>query len=216
MTITSPLDKIVRDIRGNIMFAFLKGNIEKKDIDRIAIDVNGVGYEVLMPAGDVERLEIGQNVKIHTFTDIKEGYIGIFGFLEEEALSVFEKLKKVSGIGSKTALGVLAHMSPSEVCVSIANEDSTLLSKIPGVGPKTAARIILELKDKILKDDSIKLTKITSKKETTNISKNEAVLALKVLGYTTSQINEAIDEIDIEDLKVEEIIKRVLSTINKR
>ena len=193
LTITSPLDKIVRDIRGNIMFAFLKGNIEKKDIDRIAIDVNGVGYEVLMPAGDVERLEIGQNVKIHTFTDIKEGYIGIFGFLEEEALSVFEKLKKVSGIGSKTALGVLAHMSPSEVCVSIANEDSTLLSKIPGVGPKTAARIILELKDKILKDDSIKLTKITSKKETTNISKNEAVLALKVLGYTTSQINEAID-----------------------
>lgn len=198
------------------MFAFLKGNIEKKDIDRIAIDVNGVGYEVLMPAGDVERLSIGEFVKIHTFTDIKEGYIGIFGFLEEEALSVFEKLKKVSGIGSKTALGVLAHMSPSEVCVSIANEDSTLLSKIPGVGPKTAARIILELKDKILKDDSIKLTKIASKKETTNVSKNEAVLALKVLGYTTSQINEAIDEIDIEGLKVEEIIKKVLGTINKR
>ena len=198
------------------MFAFLKGNIEKKDIDRIAIDVNGVGYEVLMPAGDVERLSVGEFVKIHTFTDIKEGYIGIFGFLEEEALSVFEKLKKVSGIGSKTALGVLAHMSPSEVCVSIANEDSTLLSKIPGVGPKTAARIILELKDKILKDDSIKLTKIASKKETTNVSKNEAVLALKVLGYTTSQINEAIDEIDIEGLKVEEIIKKVLSTINKR
>ena len=198
------------------MFAFLKGNIEKKDIDRIAIDVNGVGYEVLMPAGDVERLSVGEFVKIHTFTDIKEGYIGIFGFLEEEALSVFEKLKRVSGIGSKTALGVLAHMSPSEVCVSIANEDSTLLSKIPGVGPKTAARIILELKDKILKDDSIKLTKIASKKETTNVSKNEAVLALKVLGYTTSQINEAIDEIDIEGLKVEEIIKKVLSTINKR
>jgi len=198
------------------MFAFLKGKIEKRDTDRVAIDVNGVGYEVLMPAGDIERLSLGQFVKIHTFTDIKEGYIGIFGFLEEEALSVFEKLKRVSGIGSKTALGVLAHMSPSEVCVCIANEDSTLLSKIPGVGPKTAARIILELKDKILKDDSIKLTKIASKKETTNVSKNEAVLALKVLGYTTPQINEAIDEIDIEGLKVEEIIKKVLSTINKR
>lgn len=198
------------------MFAFLKGKIEKRDTDRVAVDVNGVGYEVLMPAGDIERLSLGQCVKIHTFTDIKEGYIGIFGFLEEEALSVFEKLKRVSGIGSKTALGVLAHMSPSEVCVCIANEDSTLLSKIPGVGPKTAARIILELKDKILKDDSIKLTKIASKKETTNVSKNEAVLALKVLGYTTPQINEAIDEIDIEGLKVEEIIKKVLSTINKR
>ena len=137
------------------MFAFLKGNIEKKDIDKVVIDVNNVGYEVFMPAGDVERLTIGQNVKIHIFTDIKEGYIALFGFIDEEAMSVFEKLKKVSGIGSKTALGVLAHMSPSEVCVSIANEDSSFLSKIPGIGPKTAARIILELKDKILKDDSI-------------------------------------------------------------
>lgn len=198
------------------MFAFFKGNIEKKDIDRVVIDVNGVGYEVFMSAGDIERITVGQYIKIHTYTDIKEGYIGIFGFLEEESLSVFEKLKKVSGIGSKTALGVLAHMSPSEVCVSIANEDATLLSKIPGIGPKTAARIILELKDKILKDDSIKLTKIASKKETTNVSKNEAILALKVLGYTTTQINEVIDEIDIEGLKVEEIIKKVLGSINKR
>lgn len=198
------------------MFAFFKGNIEKKDIDRVVIDVNGVGYEVFMSAGDIERIIVGQYIKIHTYTDIKEGYIGIFGFLEEESLSVFEKLKKVSGIGSKTALGVLAHMSPGEVCVSIANEDATLLSKIPGIGPKTAARIILELKDKILKDDSIKLTKIASKKETTNVSKNEAILALKVLGYTTTQINEVIDEIDIEGLKVEEIIKKVLGSINKR
>lgn len=198
------------------MFAFLKGNIEKKDIDKVAIDVNGVGYEVHMPQGDIQRLDLGSQVKIHTFTDIKEGYIGIFGFIEEEALSVFEKLKKVSGIGSKTALGVLSHMSPSEVCVAIANEDSTIISKIPGVGPKTAARIILELKDKILKDTDIKLTKIASKKETTNVSKNEAVLALKVLGYTTSQINEVIDSIDITDLTVEQIIKKVLNNINKR
>lgn len=198
------------------MIAFLKGNIEKKDIDKVAVDVNGVGYEVFMPSGDIERLIVGQNTKINIFTDIKEGYIGLFGFLDEEALSVFEKLKKVSGIGSKTALGVLAHMSPSEVCVSIANEDVTLLSKIPGIGPKTAARIILELKDKILKDDGIKITKIASKKETTNVAKNEAILALKVLGYTTAQINEVIDELDVDGLKVEEIIKKVLGAINKR
>lgn len=198
------------------MIAFLKGIIDKKDIDKVAIDVNGVGYEVMMPSGDIERLSIGQDVRINTFTDIKEGYIGLFGFLEEEALSVFEKLKKVSGIGSKTALGVLAHMTPSEVCVSIANEDATLLSKIPGIGAKTAARIILELKDKILKDDSIKLAKIASKKETTNVSKNEAILALKVLGYTSAQINEVINEIDTDGLKVEEIIKKVLNTMNKR
>ncbi|MBR6613999.1 MAG: Holliday junction branch migration protein RuvA [Clostridia bacterium] len=198
------------------MFAYFKGSIEKKDDLKVIIDVNGIGYEIYMPAGDIDRLNIGEITKIHTFTDIKEGYIGIFGFLEEEALSVFEKLKKVSGIGSKTALGVLSHMSPSEVCMSIANEDSTLISKVPGIGAKTAARIILELKDKILKETDIKPTKIASKKETTNNSKNEAVLALKVLGYTTTQINEVIDELDIEGLKVEEIIKKALSNMNKR
>lgn len=198
------------------MFSFFKGIVESKTTEKIGLDVNGIGFEIFMPQGDIERLNVGDNVKIHTFTDIKEGYIGLFGFLEQEALSVFEKLKKVSGIGSKTALATLSHMSPSEVCVAIANEDSAIISKIPGVGAKTAARIILELKDKILKDDNIKLTKIASKKETTNVSKNEAVLALKVLGYTTAQINEAIDGIDITDLKVEEIIKKVLSVINKR
>ena len=198
------------------MLAYCKGSIEKKDDAKVIVDVNGIGYEIYMPAGDIDRLKLGGITKIHTFTDIKEGYIGIFGFLEEEALSVFEKLKKVSGIGSKTALGVLSHMSPSEVCMSIANEDSTLISKVPGIGAKTAARIILELKDKILKETDIKPTKIASKKETTNNSKNEAVLALKVLGYTSAQINEVIDELDIDGLKVEEIIKKALSNMNKR
>jgi Holliday junction DNA helicase RuvA len=198
------------------MFAYFKGSIEKKDDFKVIVDVNGIGYEIYMPTGDIDRLVIGETRKIHTFTDIKEGYIGIFGFLEQESLSVFEKLKKVSGIGSKTALGVLSHMSPSEVCMSIANEDSTLISKVPGIGSKTAARIILELKDKILKDTEIKPAKMASKKETTNNSKNEAVLALKVLGYTTTQINQVIDELDVEGLRVEDIIKKALASMNKR
>ena len=200
------------------MIAFIEGTLIKKTVSTVVIaTASGLGYELFVPITDLEQMPAnGSKVLLHTYLQVKEDGVALFGFLEEEALSVFEKLKKVSGIGSKTALGVLAHMSPSEVCVCIANEDSTLLSKIPGVGPKTAARIILELKDKILKDDNVKLTKIASKKETTNVSKNEAVLALKVLGYTTTQINEAIDEINIEALKVEEIIKKVLGVINKR
>ena len=198
------------------MFAYFKGNIEKKDDLKVVIDVGGIGYEIYMPVGDIDRLSVGEIVKIHTFTDIKEGYIGIFGFLEEEALSVFEKLKKVSGIGSKIALGVLSHMSPSEVCLSIANEDATVISKVPGIGAKTAARIILELKDKILKETDIKPSKIASKKETTNNVKNEAILALKVLGYTATQINEVLDEIDTSSMKVEQVIKTALAYMNKR
>lgn len=198
------------------MFAYFKGNIEKKDDQKVVVDINGIGYEIYMSAGDIDRIKLGEVVKIHTFTDIKEGYFCIFGFLEEEALSVFEKLKKVSGIGSKTALGVLSHMSPSEVCMSIANEDSTLISKVPGIGQKTAARIILELKDKILKETDIKSSKLASKKVTTNNVKNEAILALKVLGYTATQINEALEEIDTENMKVEQVIKTALSYLNKR
>lgn len=198
------------------MFAYFKGSIEEKRADKVVIDVNNIGYEIYMSAGDINRLNIGENVKIHTFTDIKEGYFGLFGFLDEQALSVFEKLKKVSGIGSKTALGVLSHMSPGEICVAIANEDSTIISKVPGIGPKTAARIILELKDKVLKESDEKLSKVISKKEKTSNEKNEAALALKVLGYTSSQINEVLDEIDIEGLKVEQIIKIALSNMNKR
>lgn len=198
------------------MFAYFKGNIEKKDDSKVVIDVSGIGYEIYMPVGDIDRLKLGETVKINTFTDIKEGYIGIFGFLEEEALSVFEKLKKVSGIGSKTALGVLSHMSPSEVCLAIANEDASIISKVPGIGAKTAARIILELKDKILKETDIKPAKIASKKETTNNVKNEAILALKVLGYTATQINEVLDEIDTSNMKVEQVIKTALTYMNKR
>lgn len=197
------------------MFAYFKGTVYKKYTDKIILDVNNIGYEIFMPSGDMDKLNIGEEAFIHTFTDIKEGYIGIFGFLEEEALSVFEKIKKVSGIGSKTALAVLSYMAPSEVCLAIANEDSTLISKIPGIGSKTAARLILELKDKVLKDSVVKTTKKVSS-DTTNTAKNEAVLALKVLGYSTSQINEVMDEVNLDGLKVEEIIKKVLASINKR
>ena len=197
------------------MFAYFKGKVYRKDIDKIVLDVNNIGYEIFMPAGDIESLTVGVETFIHTFTDIKEGYIGIFGFLNEEALSVFEKIKKVSGIGSKTALAILSHMTPSEVCLAIANEDSTLISKVPGIGAKTAARLILELKDKVLKESIVTQTK-TKTKTTTSNAKNEAMLALKVLGYTALQINEAMDELDLEGLKVEEIIKKVLGTINKR
>ena len=107
-------------------------------------------------------------------------------------------------------------MSPSEVCLSIANEDASVISKVPGIGSKTAARIILELKDKILKETDIKPAKIASKKETTNNVKNEAILALKVLGYTATQINSVLEEIDTSDMKVEQIIKTALSYMNKR
>lgn len=196
------------------MFAYLKGEIAEKSREKITIDVNGVGYEVYMSSGDVDKLELGGIQKIHTYTDIKEGSVQIFGFVQKESQSIFEKLKKVSGIGSKTALNILSYMAPGELCVAIANEDTALLSKVPGLGAKTAARIVLELKDKILKEvpDIIDSPK-KSVKAKTNTAVNEAILALKVLGYSTYQIEQVINSLDIDGKTVEQIIKMVLASI---
>lgn len=200
------------------MFAYLKGRVEEVSKDILVIDVNDIGYIVNITVGDSEKLslKLGQNVKIHIYTDIKEDDISLYGFMDKEAISVFEKLKKVSGIGSKVARGILSYMTPQDVCYAIANEDIALLNKVPGVGGKTAARIILELKDKILKDDKLILASCNNKnKSKTNTHETDAVLALKVLGYSQIQIVEAMEEINIEGLRVEEIIKKTLGVLNK-
>lgn len=198
------------------MFAYFKGILVKKHNDKIILDVNDIGYEIYMPEGDILKLEIGKKTTIYTYTDIKEGYIGIFGFLNEESISIFEKLKKVKGIGSKTAIQILSNMSPGEICICIANEDSSLLNKVPGIGIKTASRIILELKDKIIKEGVGTNVYCDKKNNKTSTEVNEAKLALKVLGYTNIQISEEIQKIDTNSMRVDEIIKKVLANINKR
>ena len=200
------------------MLAYLKGKAQNVKKDKVIIDVNNVGYLVNIPEGDAEKIiSMGDSdIKLNIYTDIKENDISLYGFLEEESLSVFEKLKKVSGVGSKMARGILSFMTPQEICIAIANEDGALLTGVPGVGSKTAARIILELKDKILKEDMPSLSTSKSKsKIKTNTNENEALLALKVLGYSQQQIVEQLNEIDTEDMRVEDIIKKVLYNLNR-
>lgn len=201
------------------MFAYLKGKAQNITKDKVVLDVNNVGFLVNIPEGDAEKIiTLGdQDIVLNIYTDIKENDISLFGFLDTESLSVFEKLIKVSGVGTKMARGILSFMTPQEICIAIANEDSALLTGVPGVGAKTAARIILELKDKILKEDIPTLSSSKSKtKIKTNTEENEAVLALKVLGYSQQEIMEEINEIDTENMKVEEIIKKVLFNLNRK
>lgn len=200
------------------MFAYLKGKAQSVKKDKVILDVNNVGYLINIPEGDAEKIiSIGDSdIKLNIYTDIKENDISLYGFLDAESLSVFEKLIKVSGVGSKMAKGILSFMTPQEICIAIANEDSALLTGVPGVGGKTAARIILELKDKILKEDISSLSSSKSKVKTkTNTNENEALLALKVLGYSQQQISQELKEIDTEDMTVEDIIKKVLHNLNR-
>lgn len=196
------------------MIAHLKGNIDRILKDKVVIDVSGVGYEVYMPQTDILKIKVGEIHKVNIFTDIKEGYIALFGFLDQESLSIFEKLKKVSGIGSKTAQAIISNITPQELCLVIASEDYSVLSKIPGIGSKTAARIILELKDKVLKemDSNIKIDK---NKKTISRDTTDAILALQVLGYSASQIDCALEHIDTKGLTVQQIIKELLKVIGK-
>lgn len=200
------------------MFAYLKGKAQRVEKDKVILDVNNVGYLINIPEGDAEKIiSMGDsNIKLNIYTDIKENDISLYGFLDSESLSVFEKLIKVSGVGSKMARGILSFMTPQEICIAIANEDSALLTGVPGVGGKTAARIILELKDKILKEDISSLSSSKAKVKTkTNTNENEALLALKVLGYSQQQIAQELKEIDTGDMTVEDIIKKVLHNLNR-
>ena len=200
------------------MFAYLKGKAQSVKKDKVILDVNNVGYLINIPEGDAEKIiSMGDSdIKLNIYTDIKENDISLYGFLDAESLSVFEKLIKVSGVGSKMAKGILSFMTPQELCIAIANVDSALLTGVPGVGGKTAARIILELKDKILKEDISSLSSSKSKVKTkTNTNENEALLALKVLGYSQQQISQELKEIDTEDMTVEDIIKKVLHNLNR-
>ena len=200
------------------MFAYLKGKAQRVEKDKVILDVNNVGYLINIPEGDAEKIiSMGDSdIKLNIYTDIKENDISLYGFLDSESLSVFEKLIKVSGVGSKMARGILSFMTPQEICIAIANEDSALLTGVPVVGGKTAARIILELKDKILKEDISSLSSSKAKVKTkTNTNENEALLALKVLGYSQQQIAQELKEIDTGDMTVEDIIKKVLHNLNR-
>lgn len=201
------------------MFAYLKGKVEQVSKDTLIIDVNDIGYIVNICAGDSEKLSslMGKTIKINTYTDVRENDISLYGFLDKQAISVFKNLKKVSGIGSKVARGVLSYMTPQDVCFAIANEDVILLNKVPGIGPKTAARIILELKDKVLKDENKILSNSNKQsKSKTNTHETDAILALQVLGYNQAQICESMNDFNLDGLRVEEIIKKTLAILNRK
>lgn len=198
------------------MFAYIKGNLEVKTNGYVVIDVNGIGYKIFMSETAINKLgQIGEIVKIHTYVRVREDDISIFGFNTNEELRMFELLLSVSGIGAKSALVILSNVSVSSFALAIINNDVNLLKKLPGIGPKTAQRAILELKDKLKKEneivanedgevsDTIKAAIIDDEKIA------EATAALKVLGYTGKEIEKALEKVDA-NLSVEDIIRKGL------
>lgn len=196
------------------MFAYIKGSLEQKSNNYVVIDVGGIGYKIFMATKAIETLgEIGKVVKVHTHYYVREDNISLYGFNTNEELRMFELLLQVSGIGAKSAIAMLSEISPSSFALAVISDDISQLVKIPGIGKKTAARIVLELKDKlkteeaITKAEEVKLS-ITNEEET-----SEAIAALQVLGYTKREIEKALENVDTKNLQLEEIIKQGLKKL---
>lgn len=191
------------------MFAYIKGSLEIKTRGYIVIDVNGVGYKIFMSETAIEKLgEIGENVKVYTYLKVREDDMSLYGFNTNEELRMFELLLQVSGIGAKSAIAILSNIAPSQFAIAVITNDVSKIKSLPGIGPKTAQRIILELKDKIKSEEAISEDKLAEniKQVEDNEKVAEAISALQVLGYSKKEIEKALQKVENE-LSVEEIIK---------
>lgn len=194
------------------MFSYIKGNLEGKNIDNIIVDVGGIGFKIYMSANSINRVgETGNAVKVYTYMKVMEDDISLYGFCTNEELKMFEQLIGVSGVGAKSALNILSNISPSSFALAIISGDVNTLKSLPGIGAKSAQRMILELKDKMKTQDAIATE---SAPVYNNIVKNDkmrdAIEALQVLGYARKDIDMAISNIDASNMSVEDIIKQGL------
>lgn len=200
------------------MFAYIKGTLEIKGNDHVVIDVNGVGYKIFAPLSTINKLgEVGNIVKVHTHYHVREDDISLYGFYSLEELRMFELLISVSGVGAKSANTILANITPSNFALAVITNNVKELTKLPGIGAKSAQRIILELKDKLKTDEAIS-TEDTELQEIIHQDDNthEAITALQVLGYPVKEATKAVTSFDASNMPVEEIIKKALLYFSKK
>lgn len=195
------------------MYAYMKGNICDRFEQGIILEVNNIGYNIFMSENEISKLNENEEVKVYTYFDHKEDYMRLFGFSDKKRLDFFKKLISVNGVGSKMALAIIGALEVEDIAAAIATDDVNVIKSAPGVGPKLAAKIIIELKDKITNDEMI----VQKKKIIKSKNLDEAIVALKVLGYSDKDIQSCIDEIEVEGRSTQEIIKSFLKvfSINK-
>ena len=201
------------------MYAYIKGTLEIKAAEYVVVETGGIGYKIFMSETAIDKLgELGTVVKIHTYLRVREDDMSLFGFNSNEELRMFELLLSVSGVGAKSAIVILSNITPSSFALAVITDDVGKLKKLPGIGPKTAQRIILELKDKLKAiEDTNKdeLEQMLSGTEADSEKVSEATSALQVLGYTKKEIEKAFERFEKKDLSVEDIIKKGLQLLGK-
>ena len=197
------------------MYAYIKGILAEVNTDSIVIENQGIGYQVYVSLQALEELPaIGMEVKVYTYLHVREDAMVLFGFPDREDLKMFQMLLTVSGVGPKGALGILSALSGDDLRFAILSGDSKAIAKAPGIGAKTAQRVILELKDKVSLEDAFetKTVHIAGGNVMVNGTvKNEAIQALVALGYSSSEAMKAVSQVEIsQEHKVEDVLKLAL------
>jgi len=194
------------------MISFVRGELASVESDMALVDVGGVGYGVFMPSQSLERLpRVGQEVKLFTYLNVREDAMQLYGFFRKEELEIFKLLIGVSGIGPKGGLNILSLLTVDELRFAVLSSDVKAISKAPGVGKKTAEKLIIELKDKLQIEDMI----AGPREDDTATSiqqgvQGEAIQALVALGYGSTESLQAVRQVEIENKSVEEVLKEAL------
>ena len=198
------------------MIAYLKGILEEVGEDYLLVEVNNIGYQVKVSLRVIEGLPaIGKEIKIHTYTYVREDMIALYGFGSKEDLNMFLLLLGVNGVGPKGALGLLSAFSAYELQMAIISQDAKTIAKAPGIGAKTAQRMILELKDKVSLEDTLEQMARGVQDPVSfgelERSKAEAVEALTALGYSSAESMKAVKAVNMtEDMNSEALLKAAL------
>ncbi len=200
------------------MIAFIRGELADITADTAVVDAGGVGYAILMPARHLAQLPpLGSDVLIHTYMQVKEDDQQLFGFLDKEDLVIFKKVIGVSGIGPKGALSLLSQMTASELHFAVVSGDAKTISQTPGIGKKTAEKIVLELRDKFDSDELLAAAGFDRLQQgipAEDTEMSEAVEALVALGYSKTDAMHAVRAIDgAGEMGAEELIRMALTNL---
>jgi len=200
------------------MISYIRGELVSIEEDKIIVDVNGVGFGIYMPAQTMNLLpSIGEEVKLHTFMNVREDAMQLYGFLTRDDLHVFKLVIGVSGIGPKGGLGILSKLSADELRFAVMAHDVKTISSAPGIGKKTAEKLIIELKDKLSIEDVLSRDEdesVITAGHASNQTQAETVQALVALGYSNAEALKAVKKVAITDeMSVEDVLKQALKNI---
>ena len=193
------------------MISNIRGSIDEKGEDRVVVDVSGIGFEIFMPASEISGLPAeGENIKLYTYMSVREDAMLLYGFSDKRSLEMFKLLITVNSVGPKAALSIIGEIGTDGLVSAVISDDEKSISKAPGIGSKTAKRIILDLKDKIDFEEAY-AERLDDGSDEQKALRSEAAQVLVALGYSRTQAHKALDGIELsEDITVDRLVSQAL------